>query len=157
WQRIAAEAKLAPAQEAVLRGELERLHTYVGLRETAKHYLMKGYAVIRRILVELERRFTLGGGIFYLTPDELPRLVAGEDLSDLIAARGRRRTLALSLEAPRVLFSDDLEAIGRPTPRAGADTLQGVPLSAGVAEGRALVLQVPSGAVAPAEPYILVC
>src|SRR5207237_2361493 len=53
--------------------------------------------------------------------------------------------------------SDDLEAIGRPIPVSGAATLQGVPLSAGVAEARALVLEHPEGAAVPAEPYILVC
>jgi pyruvate,water dikinase len=39
---------------------------------------------------------------------------------------------------------------------AGADTLRGVPLSAGVAEAPALVLREPA-ASPPAEPYILVC
>src|SRR5262249_34403628 len=81
----------------------------------------------------------------------------GEDLSGLIAERRRRRAIALSLEVPQVLFSDDLEAIGRPMMVAGADTLQGVPLSAGVAEGPALVLREPGGVVGSGEPYILVC
>src|SRR5205807_2455129 len=69
------------------------------------------------------------GGIFHLDPTELPRLLAGEDLRPLIAARRKRRALALGLEAPRVLFSDDLEALGRPTTgvgcRAGAREVGG--------------------------------
>ena len=68
-----------------------RLRTFLGLRETAKHHFMRGYALIRRILVELDRRHGLNGDIFFLTPDELPRLVAGEDLSALVAHRKRRR------------------------------------------------------------------
>jgi pyruvate,water dikinase len=40
---------------------------YLGLRETAKHHFMRGYALIRRALVELDRRFKLNGGIFFLT------------------------------------------------------------------------------------------
>jgi pyruvate,water dikinase len=127
------------------------------LRETAKHYLMKGYALNRRILVELDRRFMLNGGIFSLIPDELPRLVAGEDLTTLIAQRRQRREQALGLDMPQVLFSDDLEAIGRRVETAAADTLQGVPLSAGVAEGNALVLLDPASAKGTEEPYILVC
>jgi pyruvate,water dikinase len=111
---IATEANLSPAQRSSLEKELRSMHTYLGLRETAKHYLMKGYALIRRVLVELDRRYRLDGGIFFLLPEELPRLVAGEDLSQLIAERRRRRDLLLSLEVPQVLFSDDLEAIGRP-------------------------------------------
>jgi pyruvate,water dikinase len=39
----------------------------------------------------------------------------------------------------------------------GAGTIQGVPLSAGVAEGPALVLQEPATGEPLAEPYVLVC
>jgi rifampicin phosphotransferase len=154
--RLADEAKFEAAKRATLQAESDKLHTALALRETAKHYLMKGYALIRKTLLELDRRFHLDGGIFYLTTEELPRLVAGEDLRALVAERRRRRTLALSLEVPAVLFSDDLEAIGRPAPVLGADVLQGVPLSAGVAEAPALVLSEPNAAP-PTQPYILVC
>jgi pyruvate,water dikinase len=153
---LASEAKLNPVQLSALQAELGHLHTYLGLRETAKHYLMMGYAQIRRILIEIDRRFRLGGGIYFLLPDELPRLLAGEDVSAQIAERRRRRQVALNLEVPQVLFSDDLEAIGRPVPVLGAETLQGVPLSAGVAEGPALVLEDPMTEL-PTEPYVLVC
>ena len=57
-----------------------------------------------------------------------------------------------------MLFSDDLDAIGRPPPPPdGADTLAGVPLSAGVAEAPALVLDEPPQGAAPPGPYVLVC
>jgi pyruvate,water dikinase len=157
WDRIATETKLTEKQKKTLEKDLQALLTYLGLRETAKHYLMQGYAQIRRLLVELDRRFKLEGGIFYLTPDELPRLLKGEDLSALIAERKQRRELTLSIEVPQVIFSDDLEAIGRPDATAASDTFQGVPLSAGVAEGEAFVLSDPTGAVAPTQPYVLVC
>jgi pyruvate,water dikinase len=156
-EQITQEAKLKPAQIKTLTERLERLATYLRLRETSKHYLMKGYALIRRFLLELDHRHQLGGGVFYLLPEEMPRLIAGEDLSALIAQRRRRRTLALSLEVPQVLFSDDLEAIGRPMKFPEPDTLQGVPLSAGYAEGPALVLQQPSVVRQASEPYVLVC
>jgi rifampicin phosphotransferase len=157
FQRIADEAKLEPAQRPALEKEIHKLHAFLALRESAKHYLLKGYALIRKVLLELDRRHRLDGGVFYLTPDELPRLNAGTDFAKLIAERRRRRTLALSLEVPQVLFSDDLDAIGRPVAIAGADVLQGVPLSAGTAEGPALVLLDPNLATLPSDPYILVC
>jgi pyruvate,water dikinase len=156
WERIVGQANLPPPVRTMLEAELGRLHAYLALRETAKHYLMRGYALIRRILVEVGRRYGLGDGVFFLTPEDLPRLVRGEDVSADIARRRRRRAVALSLEVPQVLFSDDLEAIGRPITAQGAETLQGVPLSAGVAEAPALVLAEPTADV-PAEPYILVC
>jgi pyruvate,water dikinase len=151
------EIRQALKKNETLNAEAEGLRNAIALRETGKHYLLMGYAVMRRILVELDRRFGLNGGIFYLTPDELPQLLKGADLSGPIAQRQRRRKLALSLDAPQVIFSDDLEAIGRPMDLAGAATLRGVPVSAGVSEGPALVLLEATEATPPAEPYILVC
>jgi pyruvate,water dikinase len=155
-ERVLSEQRLAPKRPA-LEVELDALLDLLALRETAKHYLMMGYAQIRRVLCELDRRYGLNGGVFFLTPEELPRLVQGEELSILINARRRRRELALSLELPSVLFSDDLDAIGRKVDTAAAQTMQGVALSAGTAEGVALVLQTPDAAAIPNEPYILVC
>jgi pyruvate,water dikinase len=163
WDRVAVEVRMVPALRQMLKKELDSLHLFLGLRETAKHYLLMGYALIRRALVELDRRFGLSGGIFFLTLDDLPRLTKGEDVSALVAQRRRRRAMLLTLEVPQVLFSDDLEAIGRSAPVEGVDVLQGVPLSAGVAEAPALVLDQPITAnldgclLAEREDYILVC
>jgi pyruvate,water dikinase len=134
------------------------LRTFLGLREAGKHHLLQGYAVIRRALVELDRRFDLHGGIFYLTPADLGDLIAGKDLSGPIAAARKRRQAELTLEVPPVLFSDDLEAVGRSLPEpAGGDRIDGVPLSAGVAEGPALVLTEPAAAPPGEGGYVLVC
>lgn len=139
--RIAAAAKLTPSQQARLYAAAERARTFVALRETAKHHLMKGYAIIRQLLVELDWRYHLHAGIFYLTRGELPRLIAGEDLSALISQRRRRHALELAIEVPPVIFSDDLEAIGRSSPPSASSTVfRGLPLSNGVAEGIAVVL-----------------
>lgn len=156
-QRIAAEVQQLLAKRPEMQAAVERLHTFLALRETSKHYMMMGYALIRRILLELDRRYKLNGGVFYLTPEELPRLAKGEDLTALIAQRQRRRKLALGLDVPQVLFSDDLDAIGRPLSEVGVDQLHGVPLSAGVVEGPALVLLEPADAAPSDDPYILVC
>jgi pyruvate,water dikinase len=157
WEKIATEAKLSALERAALQPQVRALHTYLGLRETAKHHFMQGYALIRRALVELDRRQRLQGGIFFLTPEELPKLIEGQDVTNLIAERRRRRRIALSLELPPVIFSDDLEAIGRPQIVEGAAQLRGVPLSAGIAEAPALVLTEPRTENLPEEPYVLVC
>jgi pyruvate,water dikinase len=156
WTRIAEEAKLSALERTALEPQVQALQTYLGLRETAKHHLMRGYALLRRILVELDRRHHLHGGVFFLTPEELSGLGQRKELLALIAQRRRRRAVALSLEAPPVLFSDDLHALGRPMVIEGGDCLQGVPLSAGVAEAEALVLDQPMREL-PTQPYILVC
>jgi pyruvate,water dikinase len=158
WERLSAEAKLNSIVAKAMAGHVERLHVHLGLREMAKHHLMRGYAQIRRTLVELDRRFNLNGGIFFLTPEELPALIAGNDFARTIDQRRKYRSTALSLEIPPVLFSDDLETIGRPQPApSGAAQLHGIALSAGVAEGPALVLTEPSAAPASSDAYILVC
>ncbi len=155
WKRIANEARLVGHPRLGGAKTAANLRVLLGLREAAKHYFLLGYAVMRRALVELDGRFKLNGGIFYLMRDELP-LLAGTDLGATIAARKRARQLALSLEVPAVLFSDDLDAIGRAEPAPdGATMLTGVALSAGVAEGSALVLTEP--VEPPDEPFVLVC
>jgi pyruvate,water dikinase len=113
-------------------------------------------------LVELDRRHELQGDIFFLTLEDLPRLVRANDairtaLRAEAAMRRSRRQIALSLPVPQVLFSDDLDAVGREMDVSSSNVLQGTPLSAGVAEARAWVLHELAGAVAPDEPYILVC
>ncbi|HTU92756.1 MAG TPA: PEP-utilizing enzyme, partial [Gemmataceae bacterium] len=154
---IAAEIKLSSLERTALEPQVRLLQTYLSLRETAKHYFMRGYALIRRALVELDKRHRLQGGIFYLTPEELPALVADLDMTKRIAERRRRRTIALTLDVPPVIFSDDLEAIGRPQKIEAAEQMQGVPLSAGSAEAPALVLDEPRTDDLPSDPYILVC
>ncbi|HEX3147154.1 MAG TPA: PEP/pyruvate-binding domain-containing protein [Gemmataceae bacterium] len=154
---VAGEAKWNSMVVKSMTGHVERLQSYLGLRETGKHHLMRGYMHIRKTLLELDGRFDLEGGIFYLTPDELPALVAGNDFKQTIAGRRKTRAVELGLEIPAVLFGDDLDAIGRPLPPpADAEEFAGVPLSAGTAEGPALVLTEPSTESVEAG-YILVC
>jgi len=157
WPNVSEAAKLKSAARQSLGHQLETARTYMALREASKHYLMLGYGLIRRILLELAERYRLGDGVFYLTPDELPRLVAGQDLSAIIAQRRRERMLLLSFELPAVLFSDDLEAVGRPHVISGAAELTGTPVSAGVAEGPALVLSSPQLPPGTADGFVLVC
>ncbi|MGF1577953.1 MAG: PEP/pyruvate-binding domain-containing protein [Gemmataceae bacterium] len=151
------EYDLQPRQRRVIEQALQNLRTNLSLRETAKHHLMRGYALIRKYLVELDTRYRLDGGLFYLEFRELPELLKGHDFTDVINERRRRRDLLLKLYVPQVLFSDNLGAIGRPEEAFPTDTLQGIPLSAGVAEGPALVLDEPSTSVPIGEPFILVC
>jgi len=156
--RILDEAKIAGPFRDKFTSQVAHLRTYLGLRETAKHQMLRGYAVIRRALVELDSRFQLRGGIFFLTLDDLPDLLQGKDLSARIAQRKKRRQAELALELPPVLFSDDLAAIGRALPPPeGATIFQGVALSAGVAEGPALVLNEPHASLDVPDGFILVC
>ena len=162
-QHEAAETELSAILEdkanlqKQIESELDFTRRYMPFRETAKFYLMLGYEQIRRALLELDNRYELEGGIFYLVPDELERLIDGDDLGDIIAPRRIERELMLQIEMPDVIFSDALEQIGAPVSIGAAETYTGIGVSAGVATGKARVLLTPSDVNPSDRDYILVC
>ena len=161
--RESAEAELSAVlgDKANLRkqieSELDFTRRYMPFRETAKFYLMLGYEQIRRALLELDNRYELDGGVFYLMPDELEQLIDGKVFDEIIAARRVQRKLMLQIEVPDVIFSDALEDIGKPMSRDTAETYTGVGVSAGVATGKARVLLTPTDVQPSDRDYILVC
>jgi len=162
-QREAAETELSailedkPNLRKQIESELDFTRRYMPFRETAKFYLMLGYEQIRRALVELDNRYALEGGIFYLEPDELERLIGGDDFGNIIATRRAQRELMLQIEMPDVIFSDALEQIGAPASIDVAETYTGIGVSAGVATGKTRVLLTPSDVNPSDRDYILVC
>ena len=162
-QREAAEKELAELvkEKGGLRKQIESelnfTRRYMPFRETAKFYLLLGYEQIRRALLELDSRYGLDGGIFYLMPDELARLINREDFSDVIATRKAQRELLLQIEVPDVIFSDSLECIGKPELTDAAETYTGVGVSPGIVTGHARVLSTPTDIQPFERDYILVC
>lgn len=157
WSQLLAAHAAHKSRLDRLEPEFRTACEFLRLRESAKHYLLLGYRVIRETLLECDRRLKLNGGIFFLSPDELPRLVAGETFDAIITARRKERQLALAIETPAVIFSDDLEAIGRPRPPLDGTSWEGTPVSSGIAEGEALVLTEPLDAPPEQGGFILVC
>ena len=161
--RESAEAELSAVlgDKANLRkqieSELDFTRRYMPFRETAKFYLMLGYEQIRRALLELDNRYELDGGVFYLMPDELEQLIGGDDFTDIITTRKIERERMLQIEVPDVIFSDALEDIGKPISTDTAETYTGVGVSAGVATGKARVLLTPTNLQPSDRDYILVC
>ena len=94
---------------------------------------------------------------FYLTPDELNPLAAGEDFGPVIAARKVKRSHLLRIELPDVIFSDSLDQIGEPPEIEAVDELSGLGVSIGVATGHARVLHEPTDAQISDKNYVLVC
>ena len=153
-------AELVKGKEGVrkqIESELDFTRRYMPFRETAKFYLMLGYEQMRRALLELDCRYGLDGGIFYLVPDELQHLIDGKAFGDVIARRKMERDLMLQIEMPDVIFSDALDQIGAPLATEAAETYRGVGVSAGIASGKARVLLKPSEARLSDRDYILVC
>ena len=164
--RLEMEQRLAEAFEtnkklAGLRKQIESeinfTQRYMPFRETAKYYLMLGYELIRKALLEIDRRYQLDGGIFYLTPDELNPLAAGEDFDPVIAERKAKRAQLLRIELPDVIFSDSLDQIGEAPEIEAMDEISGLGVSIGVATGNARVLHEPTDAQISDKDYVLVC
>ena len=140
-----------------VESELDFTRQYMPFRETAKFFLMLGYEQVRRALVELDSRYQLNDGIFYLVPDELSQLINGEDFGDVIAERKAQRELLLQISLPDVIFSDSLDDIGTALSTEISDTYAGVGVSAGTAKGQARVLLKPTDIRPNERDYILVC
>jgi len=145
---------VAPAR---LRAHLAEARRYFPFREDPKYYMAMQLELVRRGLLALAERYALGDDIFYLTPEELPLLIAGKDMLPTIRARRRRRRLALQVPLPDVIFTDALDQIGKP--RAvwtGEGDLTGTGVSSGMAEGTARVILDPADGRALREGEILV-
>lgn len=146
-----------PGLKKQIETELDYTRRYMPFRETAKYYLMLGYEQIRRPLVELDNRYELDGGIFYLVPNELESLISGENLKQVIRERRLERELLLQIELPDVIFSDSLDEIGKSKTRKQSETYSGVGVSAGIGKGHARVVSQPADINASDRNYILVC
>ena len=137
--------------------ELDWTRRYMPFRETAKFYLMLGYELIRKTLIELDSRYKLSGDIFYLLPDELEGLIKGEKYNDLIDKRKEERKKLIQIPLHDVIFSDALNCIGQHEQLDASETWTGLGVSAGEAKGTARVLLSPSDIKPTDKDYILVC
>ena len=127
-------------------------------RETGKHYLLMGYAQIRRTLVELGRRWKIFDDVFYLRREELPRFETERGrLQPLIAARKVRRQAFRRLDLPDVIDSRELDRLGLPRERTAAGAFDAVSLSPGCVTGAARLVRDPSEAGELPEDCVLVC
>lgn len=154
-------AKLLTSKPAASRKKintaLNLTQRYMPFREAAKFYLVLGYELIRKALIELDRRYQLDGGIFYLAPNELEQLIQGDNLQSVIAKRKTNRSRLLKIELPDVIYSDILNRIGAPQAVEAKDQIQGLGVSVGTATGEAYVLRDVTDAQIAGKNYILVC
>ena len=117
WQEIERRRTVEPAPRTIVRGahdeEVECARTWLSLRETSLHWLLHGWDEIRRTLVALDRRLRLDGCVFWLTFEEVQSALDAHVNRDLLDERIDRHRLIEKIECPRVLFSDNLDVIGR--------------------------------------------
>jgi pyruvate,water dikinase len=126
--------------------DLQIAQAYLPLRETLKYYFAGEYALVRKVLLELEQRLELvPDDIFYLYPEELPECLAHLELvSAKIKRRKEERRLARILaqekRMPSVIFNSNLGALGKRNSIITSHQIQGIPVSPGETSGIVRIL-----------------
>ena len=155
-ERLAAEESLgrqlaeagAASLEREVRADLAGAQRHMPFRETCKHYLMMGIALVREVIEEAAGRWGIGRDVYFLRRSELAEFPAAR--TRLVEEVGRRKVRWRALQrlaVPEVVTSDDLEAIGRepaPVP-AGDGVFSGIGVATGVGTGAAQVVRTPAG------------
>ncbi len=127
---------------------IDRVRTFTGYREYPKYGMISRYSIYRRaLLAEAERLVQRGvlqerEDIFHLRLDELPDVLrTGRADYRLISRRQEEFRWHETLTPPRVMTSDG-EVLAGTYRRGGlpSGALVGLPVSAGVVEGRARVV-----------------
>ncbi|MCG3179533.1 MAG: Prodigiosin synthesizing transferase PigC [Phycisphaerae bacterium] len=149
--------------------EMKTAQELLPYRETGKFHLMRGYEAIRAVLLELDRRWELDGGVFFLHLDELSKFESDRSaLAEQIRKRKVRWQSAKKLTMPEVIDSHDLEELGLmkaslpaeapiAASTASASELKGKPIASGMATGTARIVFDPKTAGNLGDSYILVC
>jgi len=133
----------------LFRYTYNRLCRFLALRETNRHHLMHFTAAARRLLLQVGAAFAASGhlrskeDVFFLTADEIRAAVAhpASDWKEVVAARHEERAQHMRLDAPDTV----IEGAGAAHREAVApgETLTGVPISSGYAEGPARIIRSP--------------
>jgi len=97
----------------LLKLSVERARVFQSLKEDAKHYCMRSFATLRNVILEIDRRFDLNGGIFFLALDEVLHIRGkfDEQVRKLILERQEAHRLFKSITLPTKLSIHDLERL----------------------------------------------
>ncbi|MEV5530195.1 phosphoenolpyruvate synthase [Streptomyces prunicolor] len=143
------------ARAAVMSRLISVYRTTMGLREHQKFLTVRLFDIYRRAL-HAEARLLADTGVLaraadaeFLSLDELRRIVDGdvpEDLAGIVAARRTAYEADRSLRPPRLFTSEGELVTGSHPAHRTAGVHVGVPVSAGVVEGRARVVLRPQDA-----------
>ncbi|MFC4149550.1 rifamycin-inactivating phosphotransferase [Micromonospora mangrovi] len=128
---------------------IDRVRTFIGYREYPKYAIVSRYLVYKQALLEEAARLVRTGvlreeeDIFFLTFPELHEVVRTDRVDDQLIHRRKAEFRSYqALTPPRVLTSDG-EGLAGAYRRGGvpAGALVGLPVSAGLVEGRARVIR----------------
>lgn len=134
-------------KDAVLIEEWELLKELLELREQWKMEILRPYAHIRYISLELGRRLGLGQDIFHLTVEEVAELGSGSAALEFIKTKITRRKEELDaykgIYLPDVLKKQEVSTCFNKLDITNS-SLRGIPLSHGIVRGTVCVVSDPS-------------
>jgi len=124
-----------------LSREVKIARTYLPLREVVKFHFLKGYALLRQIAVQMENQLKWSKGlIFYLNPEEIFKICENKSgMKNLATKRHNQSKKENKIEVPPVLFTDQLDEIGKYI-SSTSNILLGIGVTNAVAEGEAIVI-----------------
>ncbi|MDE0737604.1 MAG: PEP-utilizing enzyme [Planctomycetota bacterium] len=99
---VTARDKTQPASAAIASIAADRASQFQSLKEEAKHHCLREFALLRRLLLELDGRLKMDGKIFQLKLEELD----GIDVDAPCASCASLRALAAKRLEEGELFSD---------------------------------------------------
>jgi pyruvate,water dikinase len=110
-----AEIKAMDIQNPLLARSVERARRFQTLKEEAKHYCLRDYALLRQLLLEIDQRLALNGGIFTLDRMEVLRLADTSfvhELGGLVESRLQESVTRDNACLPLEFTVTDLEQFG---------------------------------------------
>lgn len=121
----------------------ERASHFQALKEEAKHHCLREFALLRRLLLELDQRLELDGHIFHLTLEEIENAGAGESAAHLLKLAESRRgqeDLFEKVDLKTRLTLKDLENLQPRAPEGERDRSEDHDLSGSVVAGNSWAL-----------------
>lgn len=150
--------KLEESERERFKEVVELACRYVRFREDGKCNLIRAYATLRPVALEIGERLGIGSDVFLLESGEmLDALKSGFVPQGRIDERRVLRRLEKDLSLPRVIDRSDLDFLCEPVVDDGAPCREAHSLSGGVASGVARIVLAPEEAGELGDHYILVC
>lgn len=158
--RLAALKADLPADAArELEHRVHLVHRYQCFREDGKHELMRGFDLLRDLLIEATRRLQPAENLALLTFEEMKQaLLMGLAPLNLLHLRERKRKAESDIILPPLLTSEDLDTLGDPPEmEMFVGQRSGLAVSPGRHTGPVHIVMRPEEAGDMEAGYVLVC
>ncbi|MDH3599777.1 MAG: PEP-utilizing enzyme [Candidatus Tectomicrobia bacterium] len=109
------ETKALDIQHPILARSIERARRFQTLKEEAKHYCLHDYTLLRQLLLEIDHRLELNGGIFTLETREVLQLADAGFVQEVGGLVKNRLQVSVTREQARPALEfrvTDLEPFG---------------------------------------------